>query len=123
MISGKRPFHRQRDTVPLAVDSHHGHHHPLLHLDHFGGSRTNRSASWLMCTSPSWCTPMSTKAPNAVTLVTMPGQSHARLEVVELLDALGELERLELAARVAAGLGQLGQDVAAAWAGPPCSST
>jgi hypothetical protein len=26
------------------------------------------------CTSPSWCTPMSTKAPNAATLVTVPSR-------------------------------------------------
>ncbi len=39
------------------------------------GTYTKRSASWEMCTRPSWCTPMSTKAPKLVTLVTMPGQT------------------------------------------------
>jgi hypothetical protein len=37
------------------------------------GSLIKRSLIWLTWTSPSWWTPMSTKAPKAVTLVTMPG--------------------------------------------------
>ena len=37
------------------------------------GSWMKWSASWEMWTSPSWWTPMSTKAPKLVTLVTMPG--------------------------------------------------
>ncbi len=37
------------------------------------GFLTKLSESWLTWTRPSWCTPMSTKAPKAVTLVTMPG--------------------------------------------------
>ena len=32
-----------------------------------------------MCTSPSWCTPISTKAPNAATLVTVPSRIMPRL--------------------------------------------
>ena len=39
------------------------------------------------------------------------GQLHARLEVFDLVDASGEREDLELLARVAAGLGQFGEDV------------
>ncbi len=54
---------------------------------------------------------MSTKAPKAVTLVTMPGSFMPGLEVLGLLDAFGEGEDLELLARVAAGLGELGDDV------------
>src|SRR5690606_6437357 len=39
------------------------------------GSRTYRSASWEMWTSPSWCTPMSTNAPKATTFVTTPSKT------------------------------------------------
>ena len=39
------------------------------------GSLTKRSDSAEMCTSPSWCTPMSTNAPNAATLLTTPSST------------------------------------------------
>ncbi|MNN33874.1 hypothetical protein D3C81_1476490 [compost metagenome] len=38
------------------------------------GSLMNFSDSAEMCTRPSWCTPMSTKAPKLVTLVTTPSR-------------------------------------------------
>ena len=64
-----------------------------------------------MCTRPSWCTPTSTKAPNAVDVGDDAFELHAGLQVGDLLDALLEGRRLELGARVAAGLLQLGEDV------------
>ena len=39
------------------------------------------------------------------------GELHARLEVLHLLHPVGEAEGLELLARVASGLGKLGDDV------------
>ena len=39
------------------------------------GSETNRLAIADTCTNPSWCTPTSTKAPNAATLVTTPSRT------------------------------------------------
>ncbi|MOA33040.1 hypothetical protein D3C78_1542990 [compost metagenome] len=39
------------------------------------GSLTNFSDSAEMCTRPSWCTPISTKAPKLVTLVTTPSST------------------------------------------------
>ena len=54
---------------------------------------------------------MSTNAPKAVTLVTMPGSFMPGCRSSSFVDALGEGEGLELLARVAAGLGQLGHDV------------
>ena len=61
--------------------------------------------------SPSWCTPISTKAPNAATLVTVPSSTMPGLRSVDLLDALLEHRGLERRARIAAGLFQLAQDV------------
>ena len=47
---------------------------------------------------------MSTNAPKAVTLVTMPGSFMPGLDVFDLVHALGEVERLELLARSRPGL-------------------
>ena len=59
------------------------------------------------CTRPSWCTPTSTKAPNAATFVTTPSSIMPGRQVGDLLDALLEGRRLERGPRVAARLLQL----------------
>ena len=76
------------------------------------GSLTYLSDSAEMCTRPSWCTPMSTNAPNAATLLITPSRIMPTLRSLEFLDALGEARGLELGARVASGLLQFLQDVA-----------
>jgi hypothetical protein len=62
---------------------------------------------------------MSTNAPKAVTLVTMPGSFMPGLRSFGLLDVALEGEDFELLARIAAGLGEFGEDVGAAWATRP----
>ena len=94
------------------VDLQHLHPHDVAGLHHL--ARVLHEACRLIAetwTRPSWCTPISTKAPKAATLVTDALQHHAGLEVVERLDALLEGRGLEGRARVAAGLLQFAQDV------------
>src|SRR4029077_498911 len=69
------------------------------------------SLSWLMCTNPSWCTPISMNAPKAVTLVTIPGQPESRLEVLEFADAFRILANFKLLSRITARLSELIHDV------------
>ena len=64
-----------------------------------------------MWTRPSWCTPMSTNAPKLVTLVTMPGQIDAGLQILELVNVGAERERHEAVARIAPGLLQLADQI------------
>ncbi len=63
------------------------------------------------CTRPSWCTPTSTNAPNAATLVTTPSSTIPGFRSRHLLDARREGRGLELRARVASRLLEFGDDV------------
>ena len=58
-----RQAHAQPDTFAQLVDFHHLHPHNVTGLDHITGSLTKRSARAEIWTRPSWCTPISTKAP------------------------------------------------------------
>ena len=57
MVSAMRLRARSTSTTRTLTMS------PVLTISR--ASLTKRLASWLTCTSPSWCTPRSTKAPNA----------------------------------------------------------
>ena len=75
------------------------------------GSFTKRSASWLTCTRPSWCTPMSTNAPNAVTLVTIPGSFIPGCRSSSFSTPSAKLNASNSSRGSRPGLRQLGQDV------------
>ncbi len=99
--------HRQRDPLAVEVDLEHPDPHDVPGRDDVARVLHERRRQREMCTRPSWCTPMSTNAPNAATLVTTPSSTMPGLQVGQLLDALGEASRCERGARVAAGLLQL----------------
>jgi hypothetical protein len=65
-----------------------------------------------MWTRPSWCTPISTKAPKLVTLVTDAFEDHAGFRSLSASTPSRKTAALELGARVAAGLLELAEDVA-----------
>ena len=75
------------------------------------GFLTKRSANWLMCTSPSWCTPTSTKAPKSVTLGYHPRQFNPRRQILDFVYAFGKVEGLKLLTGVPSGTGQFCDDV------------
>jgi hypothetical protein len=92
------------------VDLDHRDFHHIARLDHLMRVLDETSASWLTCTSPSWCTPISTKAPKAATLVTVPSSTMPGFRS-DLVHPFGKGCGAKARARVAAGLFQLGQDV------------
>src|SRR6218665_45380 len=72
-------------------------------------SLTNLCASWLTCTSASWCTPRSTKAPNWATLLTVPSSTMPSFKSV--MSCTPPLKRATLKSGRGARLFQFGQDV------------
>ena len=78
-----------------------------LTLTTSAGSLTKRSASLADVDQPVLVNADVDEGPEGGHVGDDPGQLHARLEVLHLVDPFGERERLELLARVAARLGQL----------------
>ena len=81
-------------------------------LDHLARVLDERSCDIAeTCTRPSWCTPTSTNAPNAATLVTTPSSTMPGRRSAIFSTPSANVAVRERRARVAAGLLQLGEDV------------
>jgi hypothetical protein len=86
------------------------------------GSFTNRSASWLTWHQPVLVDADVDERPERRHVRDDPGQLHARLDVLDLVHPLGELERLELLARGRGRAWPARPRCRSASAGRPCRS-
>lgn len=104
-------FAQQRDAAALAIDFQHLHTYHVSHsdqvvriLDEAVVELRDVNQAILVHTDVH-------KGPKPGDVGHDPLHDHSRLHVVEFVNVVGEYGRLEFAAWIACGLGQLGQDV------------